>query len=213
MYKYKDSDVGERVWKEIVAGPTWIPPASTPPRELLKRRKWKDGKPSAPSSTTARSAPATPPPTASSPPTTSSEVKDAEGNVTAELRQPASAPTAASTTCRSCAATRTAATASTTCRAVRLFSFILQHREFVREGQTKLGFGREFEWEDKQYKLSLKTRGYRYQVTRPIPVEVQRGRIQGKRKSPIEGYVAKPIAADAEDPSAEELPGPAAPAG
>jgi hypothetical protein len=42
-YKYKESDVGDRVWKEIVAAPVWIPPATTPPRELV-RRKWKDGK-------------------------------------------------------------------------------------------------------------------------------------------------------------------------
>ncbi len=32
-----------RVWKEIVAAPVWIPPATTPPRELV-RRKWKDGR-------------------------------------------------------------------------------------------------------------------------------------------------------------------------
>jgi hypothetical protein len=210
MYKYKDSDVGERVWKEIVAGPTWIPPASTPPRELLKRR-WKDG-----AVRTVVNYDEMGPGYASAYGLVAAyhirEVKDAEGNVTAELDN--QIRTHGSVDYMSILRRY-----SHGCHrlynmsAVRLFSFILQHREFVREGQTKLGFGREFEWEDKQYKLSLKTRGYRYQVTRPIPVEVQRGRIQGKRKSPIEGYVAKPIAADAEDPSAEELPGPAAPAG
>jgi hypothetical protein len=37
-YKYKNSDVGPRIWKDIVASPVWIPPDSTPPRDLLTRK-------------------------------------------------------------------------------------------------------------------------------------------------------------------------------
>ena len=77
--------------------------------------------------------------------------------------------------------------------AVRLFSFVLAHRDFQREGQIKLGFGREFSHEGNNFKLSLKTRGYRYNLPEPIPVHVLEGRVRGDRKSPIDGYIAKPI--------------------
>ena len=81
--------------------------------------------------------------------------------------------------------------------AVRLFSFILQHRAFTRDGQIKLGFGREFVHEDQTFKIQLKTRGYRYKLAEPIAVEVTEGRIKGNRKTPIEGYVVKPTPAPA----------------
>lgn len=36
--RYKESDVGPRVWRDLIASPAWLPPASTPDRELLRRR-------------------------------------------------------------------------------------------------------------------------------------------------------------------------------
>ena len=35
-YRYKGSDVGERVIRQVVAGPVWVAPASTPIRSLVK---------------------------------------------------------------------------------------------------------------------------------------------------------------------------------
>jgi len=35
-YAYKNSDVGPRVWKEIFAGPVWLPPDTTPTADLFK---------------------------------------------------------------------------------------------------------------------------------------------------------------------------------
>ncbi len=35
-YRYKGSDVGPRVWRHVVAGPVWIAPNSTPIRTLVK---------------------------------------------------------------------------------------------------------------------------------------------------------------------------------
>jgi hypothetical protein len=87
--------------------------------------------------------------------------------------------------------------------AVRLFSFVLAHRDFQREGQIKLGFGREFSHEGNNFKLSLKTRGYRYNLPEPIPVHVLEGRVRGDRQSPIEAYVPKPTKAAA---PGDELP-------
>ncbi|MGH7858891.1 MAG: L,D-transpeptidase, partial [Candidatus Binatia bacterium] len=36
--KYKNSDVGPRIWKSIVAAPVWVPPAATPGRDLVVRK-------------------------------------------------------------------------------------------------------------------------------------------------------------------------------
>lgn len=212
-YKYKESDVGPRVWKEIVAAPVWIPPATTPPRELV-RRKWKDGKVRTvvnnaefgPSYTSAYGLVAA---------YHIKEIKNPDGTLKAELDN--SIRTHGSVDYMSILRRF-----SHGCHrlynmsAVRLFSFILQHRAFARDGQIKLGFGREFVHEDQTFKIQLKTRGYRYKLAEPIPVEVTEGRIKGNRKTPIEGYVPKPTpaAAPADGPTGETAePGaPAVPA-
>ncbi len=199
-YKYKDSDVGDRVWKEIVAAPVWIPPAATPPRELV-RRKWKDGKVRTvinygefgPSYTSAYGLVAA---------YHIKEIKHADGTLKADfdngIRTHGSVDYMSILRRYSHGCHRLY-----NMSAVRLFSFVLAHREFQREGQIKLGFGREFSHEGKSFKLSLKTRGYRYNLPEPIPVHVLEGRVRGDRKSPIDGYIAKPTAAPA---PGDELP-------
>jgi hypothetical protein len=193
-YKYKESDVGDRVWKEIVAAPVWIPPATTPPRELV-RRKWKDGK----VRTVVNNAEFGP------------SYTSAYGLVVAyhikELRNPDGTWKAdfdnGVRTHGSVDYMSILRRYSHGCHrlynmaAVRMFSFILGHREFVREGQVALGFAREFTHEDQPFKIGLKTRGYRYQLGESIPVHVLEGRVRGDRKKPIEGYVPKPTPAPA----------------
>ena len=191
-YKYKDSDVGDRVWKEIVAAPVWIPPATTPPRELV-RRKWKDGHVRTavnyaefgPSYTSAYGLVAA---------YHIKEVKDADGAWKADfdngIRTHGSVDYMSILRRYSHGCHRLY-----NMSAVRMFSFILAHRAFVREGQVKLGFGREIVHEGKPYKISLRTRGYRYNLAAPIPVHVLEGRIKGQRKSPVEGYIPKPTPA------------------
>lgn len=199
-YKYKDSDVGDRVWKEIVAAPVWIPPAATPPRELV-RRKWKDGKVRTvvnygefgPSYTSAYGLVAA---------YHIKEIKNPDGTVKADfdngIRTHGSVDYMSILRRYSHGCHRLY-----NMSAVRLFSFVLAHRDFVREGQVKLGFGREFSHEGNNFKLSLKTRGYRYNLPEPIPVHVLEGRIRGERKNPVEGYVPKPTPAPA---PGDELP-------
>lgn len=216
-YKYKESDVGPRVWKEIVAAPVWIPPATTPPRELV-RRKWKDGKVRTvvnnaefgPSYTSAYGLVAA---------YHIKELKNPDGTWKADFDN--SIRTHGSVDYMSILRRF-----SHGCHrlynmsAVRLFSFILQHRAFVREGQIKLGFGREIMHEGQTFKISLKTRGYRYRLAEPIAVEVTEGRIRGARKTPIEGYIPKPgnnpapaDGATAEPPVEPPAAEPPAPAG
>ncbi len=188
--KYKNSDVGARVWRDIVAGPTWIPPASTPPRDLLRRR-WLDGRVQL-----AVNYDEMGPGYASAYGLVAAyhirEIKDEEGNVKSEIDNQIR-------THGSVDYMSIMRRFSHGCHrlynmnAVRLFSFILMHREFERVGQTPLGFGRAFEWEGVEHRIRLKTRGYRYRLADPIPVMVTKGRIRGKRKRPIEGYVPRPV--------------------
>jgi len=188
-YKYKESDVGPRVWKEIVAAPTWIPPATTPASELL-RRKWKDGGVKSvvnydefgPSYTSAYGLVAA---------YHIKEIFDSDGNWKADhdngIRTHGSVDYMSILRRFSHGCHRLY-----NMNAVRLFSFVLRHRDFSREGQTKLGFGRKFEHEGKEFSIRLGTRGYKYRLSEPIPVMVTKGRIKGKRKRPLAGYIEKP---------------------
>jgi hypothetical protein len=36
VQKWKESEVGPRVWRELTAAPTWLPPKSTPDKDLVK---------------------------------------------------------------------------------------------------------------------------------------------------------------------------------
>src|SRR5204863_5883296 len=66
-------------------------------------------------------------------------------------------------------------------RAVRLFDFVLRHRRFARLGNVPLlRFKKQFTVDDKQYEYELKTRGYYYELTPPVPVVVNEGRIKGQ---------------------------------
>src|SRR4029079_18670474 len=37
--KYRESGVGERVWRQILAAPAWLPPDSTPESDLVSEAK------------------------------------------------------------------------------------------------------------------------------------------------------------------------------
>lgn len=37
--RYKESDVGPRVWRDLIASPAWLPPPSTPDDELIRGRR------------------------------------------------------------------------------------------------------------------------------------------------------------------------------
>jgi hypothetical protein len=78
-------------------------------------------------------------------------------------------------------------------RAVRLYDFVLHHRAFTRTGNVPLGHMRkQFTVEDKDYEYELNTRGYYYELTPPVPVNVTEGKVMGQVKKPIKDYVRKP---------------------
>jgi len=198
--KYKNSDVGLKIWRDIVAAPVWIPPDSTPPHALVEKRKehgrW------------------------------TLRVKREEigpsylsayGLVAAyHLQQLRDGPHAlwrdnGIRTHGSVAYMSIFNGFSHGCHrlhnhlAVRLFSFLLRHSPFLRKGQVPLRYGRHFTYRGRTYNINLTTRGYYYTLKHPIHVMVTDGRIRGKVREPIEQYMPIPgIKYAADDPNLHE---------
>lgn len=187
--KYKNSDVGKRVWKDIVAAPVWIPPEATPPKDILKR-VYRDGRyqkvvnydETGPGFRSAYGLVA------------AYHIKQyigADGEVKGEkdnqIRTHGSVDYMSILRRYSHGCHRLY-----NMDAVRMFSFILRHREYTRLGEEKIGYRRRFEHEGETYRMALNSRGYKYELVRPIPIRVTEGRVRGNRKSPVEDYVRKP---------------------
>ncbi|MCC6751669.1 MAG: L,D-transpeptidase [Deltaproteobacteria bacterium] len=186
-YKYKISDVGPRVWKNIVAGPVWVPPPATPSSDLAKVRSVG----SRMERVVAQSA--------FGPGYASAYGLAAAMHVT---------KTGADNQVRTHGSVNymsIKAGFSHGCHrlynyaAVRLFSFVLRHRRFDRRGQTKIGYSHRFEHKGEEFNINLHTRGYYYDMKPPVPVNVLEGRIKGKLQKPVEEYVKKPSTVYQED--------------
>lgn len=164
---WKESPPGRRVWRDLYVGPTWLPPDSTPDRELVRR----EGK----RYVLAREV-------------LGPSYRGAFGVVAfshlAQIR----------TRGRVALAYRGVRTHGTGdvvsiaygvshgchrllgVHATRLGSFVLQHREHVRRGRQSTRYKRVVEHEGK-FRVSITTRGYHIELVPPIPVEVLPGRI------------------------------------
>jgi hypothetical protein len=70
--------------------------------------------------------------------------------------------------------------------AVRLMSFVLEHRPHTRYGHQAMVFRREFEFEEQMYLMEFDEGGYNFVLDEPLPVEVVIGRVRGQVKEPIE---------------------------
>lgn len=192
-YKYKNSDVGPRIWKDIVASPVWIPPETTPSKELLTRK------------TLDRDVGAV---TVVNTDVMGPGFQSAYGLVLA-IHHRKGAGTLFDNQIRTHGSvdyTSIARRFSHGChrivnsRAVRMFDFILRRRPFERLGNQAITLRRHFSVDDKAYEFLLDTRGYYFELKQPIPVMVTEGRIMGKRKQPIGALWPKPGVEYEEDP-------------
>ncbi len=186
-FRYKGSDVGPRVWRNIVAGPVWIAPNSTPVRTLVKVKNvrgmnqlvvnYDEVGPGYLSAYGLVAAYNVVPGKEGKP--------DWDNGVrvhgSSEYRSMFN-PDGYSHGCHRLV----------NHLAERLFSFILRHRTMRVEGDQPLGFSRQFLWKDDVYEMRLPTRGYRYLLDPPLPVTVLEGNILGKLKKPMAGYAPKP---------------------
>jgi hypothetical protein len=191
-YKYKNSDVGPRIWKQVVAAPVWVPPDSTPARDLLTKKVFD-----------LRVGPVDVVNTDVMGPGFQSaygmvmaihhKVMPGGGLFDNQIRTHGSVDY-----------TSIARRFSHGChrlvnaRAVRLFGFVLRHRPYERLGSSPLKLKKYFQVEDpnggepRKFGYEMTTRGYYYELRPPVPVTVLEGRVMGTVKQAITTYVPKP---------------------
>ncbi len=186
-YRYKGSDVGPRVIRQIIAGPVWIAPASTPIRALVKVKKvgrktervvnYDELGPGYLSAYGLVAGYFVVPGQNGRP--------DWDNGIRAHGSSEYLSMYSASGYSHGCHRLPNHL-------AVRLYSFILRHRQARVVGDLPMDFTRQFLAKDAVFELRIPSRGYSYQLDPPLPVDVLEGEIKGEEKKPLEGYVPKP---------------------
>lgn len=183
MLKYKGSPTGRRVWSRISAAPIWVPPESTPPRVMVYKRR-KRGKDyfdvdyhtTGPSYASAYGLVAA---------YHRKYYRGADGTI--QVGGDEGIRTHGSVDYMSIMRRH-----SHGCHrmhnhiAVRLMSFVLEHRPHTRYGQQPMVYKREFEFEEEMYLMEFDKGGYNFVLDEPLYVDVLPGRIRGQVKEPIE---------------------------
>ncbi|MGC9983938.1 MAG: L,D-transpeptidase [Polyangia bacterium] len=186
-YRYKESDVGKRVWRHIVSAPVWLPPPSSPLASMVKTKWVAGGYPRVVNYDE------------TGPGFLSAYGLVAGIHVQAKQRGEGVAyfdngiRTHGSSDYLSLRGRF-----SHGCHrlynnlAVRLFSFVLKHRRAKVLGPMALGFRRTFYWDGEVFEMRLPTRGFYYELDPPLPVETLKGKIVGHAQQPMTDYVRKP---------------------
>ena len=162
--RWKESPAGPRIWRDLVVGPSWLPPDSTPDRELVRSENGKyvlARELMGPSYRAAFGMVAF-----------IHFLVDSDGNYqdegirthgTGSLR---SIATGVSHGCHRLLGFQ----------AVRLADFVLAHHTAIRRGETKTDFQRVVQYHG-QFPIVIDSQGYRFELDPPIPVEVLPGRV------------------------------------
>jgi hypothetical protein len=186
-FRYKDSDVGARVWRHIVAAPVWLPPSSAPLASMVKTKWVAGGYPKVVNYDE-----------------TGPGYLSAYGLVAGiheQLRRRGGQLAYFDNGIRTHGSfdyMSLRGRFSHGCHrlynnlAVRLFSFVLAHRHAKVLGPMALGFRRTFYVDGEVFDMRLPTRGFYFELTPPLPVETLKGKIKGTLEQPISGYVPKP---------------------
>jgi hypothetical protein len=183
-WRYKSSPTGPRIWHQIVSAPVWMPPESTPARELLSRvpnrggaAAWRlDMHETGPSYASAYGLVAA-----------YHRMFTEESDGTIRERGDEGIRTHGSVDYMSIMRRH-----SHGCHrlhnhiAVRLMSWVLAHRHHRRVGHQPVGFRRLVQHDGHRYEMAIDRGGYVFDLERPIVVEVLEGRIRGERATPIE---------------------------
>ena len=181
MWKYKGSPVGKRVWSRISAAPIWVPPESTPPRVMLNKRRDRrrgeyfevDYHTTGPSYASAYGLVAAYHRKYYRSPDGTIQVGGDEGIRTHGSVDYMSIMRRHSHGCHR----------MHNHIAVRLMSFVLEHRPHTRYGQQPMVYRREFEFEEELYVMEFDKGGYNFVLEEPLVVEVLPGRVRGQVKS------------------------------
>jgi hypothetical protein len=202
-YRYKESDVGPRVWRHIVAAPVWIPPPSSPLGGMVKA-KWVNG-----INTRVTNYDETGPGYLSA--------YGLAAGIHVEVKRRGSEVTYLDNGIRTHGSfdyMSLRGRFSHGCHrlandlAVRLFSFVLRHRRAKAIGPIALNHRRTFWHTGETFDMRLPTRGFYFELDPPLPIETLDGQTKGTLAKPIPGYVRKPgvTYAAAAPPSASDTP-------
>jgi hypothetical protein len=165
--RWKESPAGPRIWRDLYVGPTWLPPASTPDRELVR--------PMFGRYVLARER-------------LGPSYRAAFGLIAfvhlaeAQVRGRAETYDQGIRTHGTGSLASLADGVSHGCHrllgfhAVRLASFVLAHRAHVRHGDTRTYYQRVVQYGG-SFPVSIDSLGYRIELASPIPVEVLPGRV------------------------------------
>lgn len=182
-WRYKNSPPGPVVWHQIVAAPVWLPPESTPVRDLLVRSGARGAHGWAPDYHEV------------GPSYASAYGLVAAYHIRYFERPDGSVRLGGDEGIRSHGSvdyTSIMRRHSHGCHrllnhiAVRLMSYVLEHRRHTRDGIQQLGFRRDLERDGNHWTMALDHGGYVFTLERPVHVEVLQGRIRGELQHPIE---------------------------
>lgn len=184
--RYKESDVGPRVWRDLIASPAWLPPPGTPDDELLLRRGggW----------TVHRSI-------------TGPGYDSAYGLAMVIHHMVRGDGARESDWVDNGIRSHGSVSYRSILRgyshgchrlfnhlAVRMTSFLLQHRRHVVRGRIPANYRRSFSPEGASEPLTLEidTRGFHYELTPPVPVQVLEGNVRGAPSRAPSGFFPLP---------------------
>lgn len=183
--RYKESDVGPRIWRHLIAGPAWLPPPSTPDDELLVRSgsTWRvNDSITGPGYDSAYGLAMV-----------IHHIQRGEGPG-AELLDNG-IRSHGSVSYRSILRGY-----SHGCHrlfnhlAVRMGGFLLHHRAYTTQGQIAASLRRELRpaGSEETHVLELTQRGFLFDLDPPVPVEVLPGNIRGNATRPPTGFFPLP---------------------
>lgn len=181
--RYKESHVGPHLWRDVVSSPAWLPPSSTPDEELIQRVRGRWVPNRALFGPGYRSAyglvmlvlHAVVPP----------HVNEAEPALVdrgIRVHGSVSYRSIISGTSHGCHRLYNHL-------AVRLAGFVLRHRAHTRHGSIPARYERTARAHGVAVPLRIESRGYRFELTPPVPVEVLVGRIRGELRAAPSGLL------------------------
>ena len=193
--RYKESDVGPRVWRDLIAAPAWFPPPSTPDDDLVRRRggQW-----------------------VLSRRLFGPGYASAYGMVMLvhhEPRERREETVMVDHGIRAHGSVRYRSILrgqSHGCHrlfnhlALRMAGFLLAHRHYVPEGDLPTRYVRRVHHRGRSFRFTLESRGFGRRLEPPVPVEVTEGRIRGRVREaprglrPLPEVLAARAAAEAE---------------
>jgi len=177
VQKWKESEVGPRVWRDLYAAPTWLAPPTTPDRDLVKnlynghyalKREVMGPGPHAAYGMTLL----------------------VHHQIIKRKDQPDRYDDNGIGTHGSASVTSIVNGTSHGCHrlynqlAVRLADFLLRHREHVVRGEQPELYRRIVFYRNERFVADIRTRGFLYELTPPVPINVLPGNIRSDRKVP-----------------------------